>query len=388
MNTNPSLKSIKICGYKPFGDFSAEVGPLEVIVGSNGSGKTSLFEFLKFLRDNMNHKIPPEIFDGAIGQQVFHNIRDEKISWNIGIDIPEKYPIEYEAELLGPVGNPRIISEQVMTSLFSQKEPHYFLKLVNYNGYAQEPESEKLSIAAASPDTLFLSIATNPIMATLYKLREYILGWRFYNSLNIANDKIRRPTLIEQSPTLREDAGNLSSLLHFLMTEHRSIFDELQHVLALAIPGFKGLAVKAYGGRGEVMAFWQEDGVDDILSLADLSDGILRFLCWAVICLQPNPPSLICIDEPDQFLHPRTLPLLAGLFEKASERTQILLATHSSYFLTQFDISRIAVMYKENGEAKFVKPKDSKALIANLNDFGAEEIEAMHKSDELEFLAK
>ncbi|MGB9594649.1 MAG: hypothetical protein ACPL7B_00100 [Candidatus Poribacteria bacterium] len=45
-------------------------------------------------------------------------------------------------------------------------------------------------------------------------------------------------------------------------------------------------------------------------------------------------------------------------------------------------------MYKENGEAKFVKPKDSKTLIANLNDFGAEEIEAMHKSNEQEFLAR
>jgi len=125
-----------------------------------------------------------------------------------------------------------------------------------------------------------------------------------------------------------------------------------------------------------------------MLSLADLSDGILHFLCWAVICLQPNPPSLVCIDKPDQCLHPRTLPLLAGLFEKASERTQILLATHSSYFLTQFDISQIAVMYKENGEAKFVKPKNSKALVENLKDFGAEEIESMHRSDELEFLAR
>jgi predicted ATPase len=388
MNTNLSLKSIKICGYKPFGDFSAEVGPLEVIAGSNGSGKTSLFEFLKFIRDSVNQNIPPEIIRGSIGQQIFHESHNEKLSWNMGIDITEEFPVKYEGELLGPIGNPRMASEQVTTSDFNPEEPYYFLRLTDSKGYEQELGLEKQPFIHINQNQLGLSIAYNPMMPTLYSLREYILGWRFYNSLNIDNDKIRRPTLIEQSPTLRENAGNLSSLLHFMMTEHRSIFDELQHVLGLAIPGFKGLAVKAYGGRGEVMAFWQEDGVDDILSLADLSDGILRFLCWAVICLQPNPPSLICIDEPDQCLHPRTLPLLAGLFEKASERTQILLATHSSYFLTQFDISRIAVMYKENGEAKFVKPKDSKALIADLDDFGVEEIEVMHKSDELEFLAR
>jgi predicted ATPase len=136
-----------------------------------------------------------------------------------------------------------------------------------------------------------------------------------------------------------------------------------------------------------VIGFWREEGVDTELNLADLSDGILRLLCWMVLCLQPNPPSLICIDEPDQGVHPRTLPILASLFERASERTQILLATHCSYFLTQFDISRIAVLRKENGEAKFVKPQYSRVLTENLKDFGSEEIEVMHRSDELERLA-
>jgi len=153
------------------------------------------------------------------------------------------------------------------------------------------------------------------------------------------------------------------------------------------VPGFKTLTVKAQGGPGEIMAFWQEKGTESELSLADLSDGIVRLLCWTVLCVHPNPPSLICIDEPDQGLHARTLPVLAGLFEKASSRTQIFLATHSSYFLTQFDLKYIAVFRKENGEACFLKPKDSLTLTQNLNDFGSEELEIMHRSGELEQLA-
>jgi predicted ATPase len=158
--------------------------------------------------------------------------------------------------------------------------------------------------------------------------------------------------------------------------------------LRTAIPGFKGLTVKARGGPGEVIAFWQEQGVDGELSLADLSDGILRLICWATLCVQPNPPSLICIDEPDQGVHPRTLPVLAGLFEQASARTQILLATHASYFLTQFGLSRIAVMRKEQGKSLYLKPADSATLREMLEDFGPEEIEAMHRSDELEVLVE
>jgi len=257
-------------------------------------------------------------------------------------------------------------------------------------GVVADPVSKKLEkqeVALKRPNQLALSTATNPAMETLYNLREYLRGWRFYSSFNIANEKIRKSVPIEQEPVLHEDAGNLSSLLHYLMTEHRPVFDELQQHLRSAIPGFKGLTVKARGGPGEVIAFWQEQGIDSDLSLADLSDGILRMICWTVLCVQPNPPSLICIDEPDQGVHPRTLPILADLFEKACDRTQILLATHSSYFLIQFDVSRIAVMRKESGQAQFIKPSDSKTLKALLEEFGAQEIEIMHQNDELETLA-
>ena len=57
-------------------------------------------------------------------------------------------------------------------------------------------------------------------------------------------------------------------------------------------------------------------------------------------------------------------------------------ATHASYFLMQSDLSHIAVMRKEGGEAKFMKPKDSAMLRETLEDFVTEEIEVMHRSDE------
>ena len=78
---------------------------------------------------------------------------------------------------------------------------------------------------------------------------------------------------------------------------------------------------------------------------------------------------------------------MAGLFEKASARTQVILATHASYFLMQFDLDNIAVMKKVSGQSVFVKVKDSQILLDNLEDFGKEELEKMHRTDELEGLA-
>ncbi|MFM6753407.1 MAG: AAA family ATPase [Dolichospermum sp.] len=386
------LKSVNIQGYRPFKNFEAQLQPLEIIVGANGSGKSSFFEFLKFLRDSLYHDIPPEIVSGSIGQQIFHNPGLAKFQWEIEFDSDLPNGLKYSGEIMGPIGRTQVAFERVESSNLSEgQEKDHFIYMETIGGInkflmGKKPIKRLGEFSQKRNNQLMLSTMINSTIEPLYNLCEYILNWEFYSSFNIANHKIRKSVVIEQEPILHEDAGNLSSVLHYLMTEHRTAFDELQQHLRSVIPGFKGLTVKARGGPGEVIAFWQESGIDQELSLADLSDGILRLICWICLCVQPNPPSLICIDEPDQGVHPRTLPVLAALFEKASERTQILLATHSSYFLTQFDISRIAVIRKENGEAKFIKPGNSQVLIDMLNDFGADEIEQLHRSDELERL--
>jgi predicted ATPase len=352
------LQSLRIAGYKALKDLQAPLGSLEVFVGANGTGKTSLFEFLRFLRDGMTQEIPPEIIPGSLGQQIFHRPGQDVIAWMLSLG-----EHVYEGTLVGPVGQPRIVGEAL-------------------NG-----QQADFRAMFKKPGQFALSLATNPKLKNLYPLREFISGWRFYSAFRIANEKVRQPVFVEQEPVLQEDAGNLSAVLHYLYTEHPLVFDELQQHLRSVVPGFRSLSVKARGGPGQVLAFWREEGVDVDLTLADLSDGILRLLCWIVLCVHPKPPGLICIDEPDQGVHPRTLPLLAGLFEKAADRTQILLATHASYFLLQFGIERIAVLRKEDGEVRFFKPKDSEALTRSLEDFGPQEIEVMHRSDELEQLA-
>jgi len=385
------LPSIEIRGYRPFGDILFRFKPLQVIVGANGSGKSSLFEFLKFMRDACHQEIPPEIVEGTVGQQIFHKPGPDRLWWSAEIDLRQIGPLNYEGELMGPVGSIKINYERIV---MNPPEPgvfgYTFLDFKNGKGRVSDPDDKKFKRKEwnlKKPNQLGLGAITDSTLITLFNLREYIRGWRFYNAFHINNEKIRKSVPTTQDPVLHEDAGNLSAVLFNLMTEHAESFEELKTVIKSAIPGFRDLNVKARGGPGEVIAFWQEENIDTDLSLADLSDGTLRFIAWATLCVMPSPPTLICIDEPDQGVHPRTLPILAGLFEKAAQRTQVILATHASYFLTQFDLKNIAVMKKVSGESLFVKAKDSQTLLDNLEDFGRDELEKMHRTDELEALA-
>lgn len=402
------LISLNIRGYRPFRDADVTFGPLEVFVGANGTGKSSLFEFLRFLRDGVYQEMPPEIVAGLTGQRIFHSPGPERFAWKAKIDLGQRYPVMYQGEVAGPLGKPRVSFERVGTAPPDESglKPIVFMDVREQRGSMRdlppgEPRDAGLEawmrdqyqgqwigqeLTLNRWNELALHATTNPAMVTPYNLREYIARWRFYDSFRMATEKQRKSVLLEQEPLLHEHCGNLSSVLGYLSMEHPDSFQELEECLRLAVPGFKRMGVKPRGAPGEVIAFWSEGGVDEELSLADLSDGIVRLLCWLALCVHPTPPSLICIDEPDQGLHPRIAPLLAGMFERACERTQILLATHSSYFLRQFDLSRITVVKKEEGHARFLKPSDRAALTAQLEEFGADEIEAMHRSDELEAL--
>lgn len=385
------LPSIRIECYRPFKDITFEFERLQVIAGSNGSGKSSLFEFLRFLRDSCHLDIPPEIVAGTNGQQIFHKPGPDEFGWRAGIDMRGDAPLYFEGKLKGPIGSTKILHEKVWTSILSKhiRDQNLFLDLKEGRGFVQNPKNkdEQEEWHQTRPNQLVLGTITATRYTTLYNLREYIIGWRFYDTFNFNMEKIKAPVPISQEPILHEDAGNLSSVLFYLMSEHPDTFAELKSMIKSAIPGFKDLTVKARGAPGQVIAFWKDTESDTELSLADLSGGTLRFIAWAALCVMPSPPSLICIDEPDQGVHPRTLSVLATAFEEASERTQIILATHASYFLTQFDIENIAVMRKIAGESQYSRVKDSKTLMDNLDDFGIEELELMHRNDELEALA-
>lgn len=387
----PRLKAVEIHGYRPFERFEASPGAITVIIGANATGKSSLFDFLGFVSFAASNPLPPEIDPNSAGKALFHAGGPERIAFALLVDQGQRKPLRYEVEIQGPIGAPRIMRERLATAeplANGAREPFIFLDFRAGKGVIRDPIERKLKPWNLQANEFALRRALDPTLVTLSRLRTFLSSWRIYSGFDVSgNAPLRRPAFTEQNPILAPDGANLSAVLFSLMTEHVDAWQELETHLRSAIPGFLSLGVKAHGGRGNIIAVWRELGVEGELTLADLSDGTLRLLCWATLCLSPAIPPLMCIDEPELGLHPRVLPVLAGLLQMASVHSQILVATHSPYLLSQFSLSDIAVMRKQDGHAVFVRPDTSAALRREVEELGGEALAQMHISDELEVRA-
>lgn len=386
------LPAIRIRGFRPFRDVLFRFNHLEVIVGANGSGKSSLFEFLRFLRDSCHREIPPEIVCGDRRRNIFHSPGPNRLFWNVQLDSKSNISLFYQGEMEGGIGNAKVLFERIITkqSLDEKSQSGFtFLDFRDGRGLVRDPEDGdflRKEWNLENPTQLGLGAITDASLTVLFEIRDYFRNFRFFSGSRIDNRKIRRPTPAHRYAVLEEDCGNLSAVLYHMMTEHPEAFEDLKSLIRFAIPGFKNLEVRACGTAGEVMTFWREQDVEAELTFEDLSDGVLWFIALGTLCVMPSPPPLICIDDPEKGLHPRTLPILAGLFEKAAERTQVLLATHASYFMTQFDLENISLLKKTPAGSTYTSLRSSQAILAKLKQMETDELEQMYRADELEAL--
>lgn len=389
-DNDPRISAIEISGYRSFNGFRAQIDDLTIVIGPNSAGKTNLFDFLRFISFAAGSPLPPEIDPGSTVRQVFYAGGPERISFAFKMSLGRRLPIEYHADIHGPMGAPKVTRELVKSTgprSISSREPFLFLhRLGESTNVANRIERTSSRSEWNFPlNELALRRMLDPTLFTLSKLRDYIASWRFYPGFNVESGApLRRPALIEPNPSLASDGSNLSAVLSWLMSDHPDAWEELEARMRVAVPGFRGLTVRAEGGTNTVIGVWRESGLKHGLTLADLSRGTLRLLCWAALCVSPVLPPLVCIDEPEVELHPRALTVLADMLRHASSRTQIIVITHSSHFLSHFTAKDLAVIRKEEGRSVFFRPASVDSIMGQVERPEGDAIARLFVSGDLE----
>jgi len=144
-----------------------------------------------------------------------------------------------------------------------------------------------------------------------------------------------------------ETGSNLGLVLNDLQFRAESS-RKLRDALNRFHPDFEDVLIRIHGGS--VQLFLKEKGLREPIPATRLSDGTLRYLCLIAVLCHPNPPPVVCIEEPELALHPDIVPFIGELLIEASQKTQLIVTTHSDALVSELSRDPSSVLICERGE--------------------------------------
>ncbi len=425
------IKSIEVSGYRLLNKFTADFDDLTVVIGANATGKSTLVDVLQFVAQSTELPLSTtlqlhggefsvftagESTDGFSWKIDFHKpIRDQ--GWEV-LPLDRDVRFTYHVELsVDKIGRVKPTYEVLRTSepFEGHDTPLKYLEVTPYRSKVWDPRKKRLvSFDDALPEsqesgtentgrepTSQARTINEDISLRLSQMRFFnefpvpsacrslLRAMAFYPGFNVGFDSALRRSAAEirATTTLEPDGHNLGTALHEIMTryDHRDRRDEILDFYRTAYPQFEDLSVETTPGTPpRVLVRVREVGMSRSFEVGELSDGMLRFMCLAVALLNPVPPSFIAVDEPEVGLHPRLLPILADMIKTSSERTQVLVTTHSPELLSHFELDDVAVLTRDGARVNWSRPSSRQSLVKMLKSITGDTLGDLLRTGELE----
>jgi predicted ATPase len=322
-----------------------DLRPLNVLIGANGSGKSNLIEAVSFLRS-----APKELRDvtrkgGGASEWIWKGDPhgSATVEWTLNYEDKPK-PLNHRLAFSAPNQTFRLDEEEVDHGDFTYLHDRGRSLLI---GIADKGPRELKSDPMQRDRSVLVHLRdpeTYPELAWLARTYEQV---RIYREWSLGRNSIlRQPQATDlRHDMLEEDFSNLWVFLGNLSTETK------RHVLAGLQDLYSGIDDFRVPPKVGTVQIDLTEGQYSIPATR-LSDGTLHYLCLLAILCDPEPPPLICIEEPELGLHPDILPNLANLMREASTRTQLIVTTHSDILVDAMSETpeSVVVCSKENGQ--------------------------------------
>lgn len=345
------IQTLHIQNLLSFSDESEpiELQALNVLIGPNASGKSNLIEAIGLLRAASTDLMAPIREGGGISEWLWKGATRPPIATLEATITPPTGTLALRHRLSFTVSGQRLemLDEAVEyeRAFEGQTDPYFFYRYQqgtpvlkvrqSPDGRASAPEAlRKLRREDLKPDQSVLSQRKDPDQyPELTYLGERFAAIRLYRDWNLGRyTPLRSPQRTDLPDTvLFEDASNLglvlNSLQHQTETKQR-ILEELQRFS----DAVEDVTTRVQGGT--IQIFLHERGLHQPVPATRLSDGTLRYLCLLAVLCHPQPPPLICLEEPELGLHPDIIPALVDLLIDAAQRTQVVVTTHSDTLIS------------------------------------------------------
>lgn len=355
-----TLNRVVIEGFKSIENAELELGDLNVLIGANGSGKSNLIGVFRLLERVLSHHL--QLHVASDPDRFLHHGR--KITPALSVDFEfDRYFYKFK---LKATQDTLIFENEFWRRL---KEPpsaahNMVTREIGFSSEVGQKES------ALEDDALALNEG-GIVPSVFSKLQDLVV----HHFADMSDSSPAKQTAnIDDNRFFRPDAANLPAYLYWLQERHPVQFRHIEEHIRLVAPFFESFVLAPSRlDEKKIKLEWRQKGSPAYFDAYSLSDGTLRFICLATLLLQPSPPALIFLDEPELGLHPFAIRILAEMLEAASRRGQLLLATQSVTLLDHF-APRDVIVAENDGLRTGFHRLDAEELRVWLDGFSVGEL--------------
>jgi predicted ATPase len=331
------LNRIVIKGFKSIRECDLELKNINVLIGANGAGKSNLVSVFEMLQSVLDGEL--RYYAGKKGvETLFYNGKETTDSvlaeFCFGRNV-------YSFELEWTENN---------TLLFREERIETGNATWGDGGYGESKAKDALN-----DDSIDKDVIKSLLQSTcyVYRFQDTTSSSRKKSEQSIANDV-----------SLLSDGRNLASFLYRLKCGYPKEYSDILRAVQMVAPFLDNFVLTPQEFNDEqIMLRWQHKASNNVFSASQLSDGTLRFICLAVLLLQPRKflPNIVIIDEPELGLHPFAITIFAEMVQKAAIHRQVILATQSSDLLNSFTAADVVVVDYNKDGSRFER-KDNEQL--------------------------
>lgn len=354
------IEAIRVRNFRVLRDVELKDLPdLCVFVGANGVGKSTLFEVFGFLHDALIHNVRQALTarggfqelvsrgsDGPIEIELKFRERDEPlVTYQLAVGLADGAPV-VEREVLkyrrGQHGQPWKFLD------FSRGSGEAVVNEADYGKPDVEMKRERQVLE--SPDILAVKgLGQFQRFKQVSAFRRLIEDWHV-SDFHISDARPSQEAGHAEHLSARGD--NLALVAQFMYEQHRAEFDKVLAKMSRRVPGIaKVEAVSTVDGR--IVLRFQDGAFKDPFMARFVSDGTIKMFAYLLMLHDPKPHPLLCVEEPENQLHPELLAELAEEFRQYAERGgQVFVSTHSPDFLNAIQLDEIFLLSKKKGYAE------------------------------------
>lgn len=335
-----ALRSIDIKG----------ITPLTILLGPNGSGKSTIFDVFNFLSECFQFGLRHAWDRRGRAKELKTRGQSEPVVIELKYrESPGLPVITYHLAIDEGARGPVVEEEWLQWRRGERGAPFRFLDYKQGRGRAVSGEvpdekDSRTEIPLKSPDLIAVNalgqFADHPRVAAL---REFITDW--YVSYLSIEDTRGQPEAGPQE-RLSKTGDNLPNVIQYLAETDSERLEHIFEVLRRRIPRLDKVHAESMPD-GRLLLQIKDAPFDQPILSRFASDGTLKMLSYMMVLYDPDPPQFIGIEEPENFLHPRLLPELAEECRKASAHSQLLVTTHSPFFLNSAKPEEVRVLYRD-----------------------------------------